>query len=118
MLIKKWPLHPKPYKYEIISEWVHRIAKVYEISYPIFCKKVLNLTSDEILELCYFVPEMALQILSVGADVPIEDLRFRNIGDMHKKITPRLEEALASEEITFEGSKVVYNMPKSIYGHV
>ena len=54
---KRWPLHPKPYDSQLLSDWIKDLAKIYEISYPNFCKRVLMLTSDEIDDLRNSVPE-------------------------------------------------------------
>ena len=54
---KRWPLHPKPYDSQLLSDWIKDLAKIYEISYPNFCKRVLMLTSDEIDDLRNSIPE-------------------------------------------------------------
>ena len=53
---KRWPLHPKPNNNQLLCDWIRDLAKVYEISYPNFCKRVLLLTSDEIYDLRTSVP--------------------------------------------------------------
>jgi hypothetical protein len=53
---KKWPLHPKPYQYELLYRWIEELAKAYGVSYITFCKRVLKLTNDEISHLRTSLP--------------------------------------------------------------
>ena len=85
-MTKKWPLHPIPYKYELLSQWIERLAKAYGIRYKSFCKIVLNLTSEEINNLHFFLPEKALIILSKGTGIQINKLRQRVFHYMNKKM--------------------------------
>lgn len=85
-MTKKWPLHPIPYKYELLSQWIERLAKAYGIRYKSFCKIVLKLTPEEINNLRFFLPEKALTILSKGTDIPIDNLRQRVFHYINKKM--------------------------------
>lgn len=114
--MKKWPLHPKLYKNELLSDWIYRIAKVYEIGYPVFCKKVLLLNSEEICDLSYFLPEKALNILSAGTGIPIDELQHRNLRSMYPKATEYFKNSLNSKEIVLDEDKSVSNTSKDISG--
>lgn len=90
MTIKKWPLHPKPYEYQLLYQWVERLSESYGISYRCFCKNVLGLTPEEISSLRTILPENALTILSNGTGISVDDLRMRNLNDMFKKLNDLL----------------------------
>jgi hypothetical protein len=82
---KRWPLHPKPMYDQLLSDWVRDLAKLYEVSYQNFCKRVLELTSDEAFDLRDTIPERVLIILSNGTGIPIDDLRWRNTSSRYQK---------------------------------
>jgi hypothetical protein len=84
LIIKRWPLRPKPHQYQLLYSWIERLAEVYGISYQRFCKGVLGLTPEEISNLRTILPEKALFILSNGTGVPIDDLRKRDLHTMFK----------------------------------
>ena len=46
---KRWPVHPRPYNNQLLSDWIKDLAKIYEISYPNFCKKVLDIVVKGII---------------------------------------------------------------------
>lgn len=94
---KKWPLHPKPKNNQFLCDWVKDLAKIYEISYPNFCKRVLMLTSEEIFDLRTSVPERVLTILSNATGIAIEELEGRDINSRHRKWEKEYQESLASE---------------------
>lgn len=96
-MIKKWPLHPKPYEYELLYRWIERLAKVYEISYHSFCKNVLGLTTQEISDLHKSLPEKALVILSNGTTVPVNDLRCRDLHSTFKRLQHEVNEIIAKD---------------------
>ena len=43
-MTNKWPLHPKPYKYELLYQRIGRLAEVYGVRNKSFCKVILKLT--------------------------------------------------------------------------
>lgn len=90
MTIKRWPLRPKPYQYQLLYSWIERLAEVYGISYQCFCKGVLGLTLEEISNLRTVLPEKSLFILSNGTGVSIDDLRKRDVHTMFKIISDEI----------------------------
>lgn len=95
---KRWPLHPKPYDSQLLSDWIKDLAKIYEISYPNFCKRVLMLTSDEIDDLRNSVPERVLTILANATGIAIDELAGRDLNSRYKKWKKEYEEMLAREK--------------------
>jgi hypothetical protein len=53
-MIKKWPLHPKPKKHQLLYSWVEDLAKAYGVSYRNFCNTALGLTVEEVRNLRSF----------------------------------------------------------------
>jgi len=94
---KRWPLHPKPYDSQLLSDWIKDLAKVYEISYPNFCKRVLMLTSDEIDDLRNSVPERVLTILANATGIAIDELAGRDLNSRYIQWKKEYEEMLARE---------------------
>lgn len=94
---KKWPLHPKPKDNQLLSDWIKDLAKIYEISYPNFCRRVLMLTGDEIYELRTSVPERILTILSNGTGVAIDELEGRDLNSRYKEWEKEYQEGMTSE---------------------
>ena len=84
MIIKRWPLHTLPGKYQLFYKWIECLAEEYGVSYQVFCKRALELTPEEISNLRTILPEKALLILSQGTGIPIADLRKRDIHTMLK----------------------------------
>ncbi len=111
---KKWPLHPKPYKHQLLYNWVKHLAEIYEVSYQKFCNDVLNLTPQEISSLNTELPEKALIILSNGTNIPIEDLRERDLHTIFRKLIQELEELTATPTKKFSRSLLSLNTSKNI----
>jgi hypothetical protein len=82
---KRWPLHPKPYDGQLLCEWIKDLAKLYEVSYPSFCKRVLMLTSDEIYELRNSVPERVVSVLAKATGISIDELEGRDLSSRYRK---------------------------------
>lgn len=95
---KRWPLHPKPYDSQLLSDWIKDLAKIYEISYPNFCKRVLMLTSDEIDDLRNSVPERVLTILANATGIAIDELEGRDMNSKYREWKKEYEEMLAKEK--------------------
>ena len=89
---KRWPLHPKPYKCQLLYSWVEHLAEIYGVSYQSFCQNVLKLTPQEISYLYISLPEKALIILSNGTNIPIDNLRERSLDTMFQKLMQELKE--------------------------
>lgn len=99
--MKKWPLHPKPYEYQILYRWIEQLADIYEVSYKSFCKNVLTLTAEETNNLRTILPERALTILSNGTGVTVDDLRGRDLNGIFKKLYIELEEMFKKDPKQF-----------------
>jgi hypothetical protein len=95
---KRWPLHPKPYDNQLLCDWIKDLAKIYEISYPNFCKRVLMLTSDEIYDLRNSVPERVLAILVNATGIAIDELTGRDLNSRCRQWGEEHEEMLAREK--------------------
>ena len=94
---KRWPLHPKPNNNQLLCDWIRDLAKVYEISYPNFCKRVLLLTSDEIYDLRTSVPERVLPILANATGIAIDELEGRDLNSRYREWKKEYEESFARE---------------------
>jgi hypothetical protein len=94
---KRWPLHPKPNDNQLLCDWIKDLAKVYEISYPNFCKRVLMLTSDEISDLRTSVPERILTILANAMGIAIDELEGRDLNSRYREWKKEYEEMEARE---------------------
>ena len=94
---KRWPLHPKPNDNQLLCDWIKDLAKVYEISYPNFCKRVLMLTSDEISDLRTSVPERVLTILANATGIAIDELEGRDLNSRYREWKKEYEEMVARE---------------------
>jgi len=65
-----WPLHPQPHEWEVLENWVRRIAAAYGISYDAFLKRALNRTGRAARDLDR-ISEAELARLSAGTGVPV-----------------------------------------------
>ena len=99
----KWPLHPKPYEYQLLYCWIEQLADVYEVSYRSFCTNVLKLTAEEISNLRTHLPEKALTILSDCTGVEMDDLRGRYLDNTFEKLKIDIEEAFRKNPEQFSG---------------
>ena len=104
---KRWPLHPKPYDSQLLSDWIKDLANIYEISYPNFCKRVLMLTSDEIYDLRNSVSERVLIILANATGIAINELRGRDLNSRYKKWSEEINEKLARENMEVNSTAIV-----------
>jgi hypothetical protein len=101
-MIGRWPLHLKPREYEILYQWIERLAEAYGVSFRVFCRVVLGLTPDEIGALKRTLPEKALHILSNGTGVPISDLRERDLYSMFRLVQNDLAKDIATHPEQYE----------------
>jgi hypothetical protein len=98
-MYKKWPLHPKPGNDQLLCEWVEDLAKLYEVSYQTFCKRVLKLSSEEIYNFRSSIPEKVLIFLSNGTGVPPDDLKWRDADSRSKKWQEEYETMIVVENL-------------------
>jgi hypothetical protein len=110
LIIKKWPLHPKPTQYQILYGWVEHLAEIYGVNFKKFCRNVLDLTPEETNRLRTILPEKALFILSEGTGVPIDDLRKRDLDTMFKALLEEFYKRVEAhpEDFVHLASKNVY----------
>jgi hypothetical protein len=72
---KRWPLHPKPYSYEILECYVRRLAGCYGVRYEYFCLRALGIPAGDSLARQFEQPAPELlQRLSNGTGIPVEQL--------------------------------------------
>ena len=93
-MIKKWPLHPKPYEYQLLYSWVEKLAEAYGVSYQNFCKNVLGLEPHEISSLRTSLPERAIVILAHGTGIPTADLSKRDLWNTFERHKQELAKAM------------------------
>jgi len=72
---RRWPLHPKPYSYETLKSYVHRLAECYHVRYEHFCQNALGIPADDnqARQFQEPAPELLLR-LSKGTGIPVEML--------------------------------------------
>ncbi len=78
IVVKRWPMHPRPYRDQNLYSWIITLSKTYKVGFEYFCKHVLTLTQEEIFDLHSKLPSRALTILSEGTGVSIDELRQRD----------------------------------------
>ena len=93
-MIKKWPLHPKPYEYQLLYSWIEKLAEAYGVSYQNFCKNVLELEPHEISSLRSSLPERAIVILAHGTGIPAADLSKRDLRSTFERLKQELAKAM------------------------
>lgn len=113
---KKWPLRPKPRSYQLLYRWIEELAEIYGVSYQTFCKNALGLSPQEIGSLNTFLPERVLIILSNGTNIPIEDLRWRELHTSFKRLLQMCEKIMEENpDAFFSLQKSVHKPPEDIY---
>ena len=85
---RRWPLHPKPRKREVLNAWVPRIASAYGVRYDTFLRKALGRTGPGARDLDTMT-EAQLAILAAGTGVPVEQLRGMNSKLIFDKVASR-----------------------------
>lgn len=95
--MQRWPLHPQPYPYEHLERYVRRLAECYGISYSCFCQRALGMSLTEFRE-CRLNDKPtthALQHLSNGTGVPIQELTSMTYDKIWVRLMEALQESLA-----------------------
>lgn len=72
---RRWPLHPMPREYEILSPWIRRLAQAYGVTDRMFYKHALGCPAGEPMEMNAYPPADVLEHLAAGTGVPIERMR-------------------------------------------
>ena len=69
---KRWPLHPKPYSYETVEQYVRRLAECYGARYEHFCLRALDIPADDSQARRFQEPTPELlRRLSDGTGIPV-----------------------------------------------
>jgi alanyl-tRNA synthetase len=91
---KRWPFHPKPLPYESVHSWIKRIAIAHDVTFSVFCRKGLDLTSEEakILKNKRTIPEHAIIKLHIGTGQPIETIKDMLPGRLVERLNKGVEE--------------------------
>lgn len=102
MTFQRWPVHPTLQEYQLLYQWIEKLAEAYGVSYFCFCTNVLGLTREEIGELRNTLPENVLVILQQGTGVAIDELRKRDLTGIFKKLYDELERFAKDNPVEFE----------------
>ncbi|MDD1617566.1 MAG: hypothetical protein CG439_2670 [Methylococcaceae bacterium NSP1-2] len=96
---RRWPLHPKPYDFEILERYVRRLAEAYGVSYESFCLHALGIprADSETRQFKEPSPEI-LSRLSEGTGIPIDQLEQMTLLRTFSRLTKDLQEYLAVPE--------------------
>jgi len=71
----RWPLHPRPRRYELLETYVRRLAECYRVRYETFCLRALGIPIADSQARTLREPARAvLQRLSDGTGIPVEQL--------------------------------------------
>ena len=100
-MIKKWPLHPKPYEYQLLHNWIEKLAEIYGVSHRSFCQNVLGLESHEISDLRNSLPEKAIIILANGTGISVDDLSWRDLPGIFEKLKQVLDKEIEENPDAF-----------------
>ena len=94
---RRWPLHPQAREWEILENWVRRIAEVYGLSYDTFLKHALGRVGRGARDL-EGITDGELARLSAGTGMPVERLRKMNSGAIMARANERMQGWLLSED--------------------
>ena len=100
-MIKKWPLHPKPYEYQLLYNWTKTLAEIYGVSHRSFCQNVLGLESHEISDLRSSLPEKAIIILANGTGISVDDLSWRDLSGLFEKLKRVIDKEIEENSDAF-----------------
>jgi hypothetical protein len=96
---RRWPLHPKPYDFEILERYVRRLAEAYGVSYEAFCLNALGIPRDENETRQFKEPSPEiLSLLSEGTGIPISQLEQMTLSRTFSRLTKELNEYSAVPE--------------------
>jgi len=94
---RRWPLHPQPREWEGLETWVRRIAEAHGVGYDTFLHHAPGRTGRGARDLDH-LDDRALERLSAGTGVPIEQLRAMQTGSAMARVTERIQGWLESDE--------------------
>lgn len=72
---QRWPLHPRPMRFETLDTYVRRLAERYEIGLRTFYRHGLGCEPEDLPALADDPPRWALERLSAGTGLSIRELR-------------------------------------------
>jgi len=97
--LRRWPLHPRPYAYETLALYVHRLAAQYGVGDGTFCLRALGIPSAD-GEARLFgspAPEVLLR-LSTGTGIPVERLEQMTLAHIWHGLIEELDACTATPE--------------------
>lgn len=96
----RWPLHPQPRPHETLNFWVERLSAAYGVTYRIFCRRALGLSSKQIGLLWTEPPESVLAVLATGTGVPTERLQEMTVDALITRCIRGVERYVPEHEPT------------------
>lgn len=106
----RWPLHPMPREYEILSPWIRRLARAYGVTDRVFYKHALGCPAGEPMEMNAYPPTDVLERLEAGTGVPIERLRDMTTDRMMARTIAELR------QVVMTGPEPVPQPPSRVAG--
>jgi len=97
MVERRWPLHLQPREWELLENWVRRIAEAYGVSYDAFLKHALGRVGRGARDL-ERITDGELARLSAGTGVPVEQLQEMNAGAIMARVNDRVQGWPLSED--------------------
>lgn len=95
----KWPLHPHPDKFGVLSAYVKLLADLYGVGYNTFCINALGIQRADSEALSLRDPSDAvLERLSLGVGVPASELRKLHPDTMFLRICKEFYALSKTEE--------------------
>lgn len=85
--VERWPLHPPPYRLELLSEWVTRIADAYDTSVLLFLRHVLSVAPASLDA----IPDQAQRRLAIGSGIALEQVRSMTLAAMSQQALADVE---------------------------
>ncbi|QOJ13986.1 MAG: TniQ family protein [Planctomycetia bacterium] len=83
----RWPLHPPPYRLELLNEWIARLAQDYGVTATLFCRHVLSVTPP----LPDTIPDHAQRTLAMGAGIELDCVRRMTLAGMMREVMAEVE---------------------------
>ena len=96
---KRWPLHPKPYPYETLERYVHRLAECYGVHYEHFCRRALCIQGNDSKARRFQEPTPALlRRLSDGTGIPVSQLEQMTLQHVWEKLMDEMRQYAETPE--------------------
>ena len=91
---RRWPLHPRPYRFETLDSWTRRIADAYGTSYPSFCRYGLGVELSELGRLNDDPRPEVLGRLAAGTGLSMRRLRSMTWSCLWRRLQRAVERAI------------------------